>query len=139
MFRTAKHVAASAVMAAAATAVTLPAVAQEVKIAANPSSSKCIAEHGNTDRAIGCAAERFIERMNAETEAARQRGAEADRRAACSQFLMDGVKEQRFTKEQVIAAYGGMVTKDIINAKGCDVARSFGFGKRASLDAPSVK
>lgn len=84
----------------------------------NPLSAK--------DREVACAGEDLYWRR-----------VEAERRAACSQFIMDGVKNARFTKEQVIAAYGGKVTKELIEQKGCDVARSFGFSGKLRTESPT--
>jgi len=45
----------------------------------------------------------------------------------CKKYLIDGAEAQRFTTEQVVAAFGGKITNEIVEAKSCDVARSLGF------------
>ncbi len=154
---TLRQLSASALMAAAAVAVTHPASAQEVKIAAKdqPTSStpytgsaEC-AKDGYTVKGMVCeykqvdkridAAKRDISRLKKEGEAADKRGAESDRINACLTFMINlvttGAKDastgETITKAYVKAKAGGPLT----DANACSTAAQFGYGRRAGSPA----
>lgn len=69
-----------------------------------------------------------------------QKAAEKDLKATaesdvCFAFLTKGRDEKKFTREAVVEAAGGRLTVE----NTCAVARKFGFGQRASADAPRMQ
>lgn len=52
---------------------------------------------------------------------------EVKRQNRCSEFIVNGLVSHRFTKEQVVASFGGDVSQENFRAKGCEAARSLGF------------
>jgi len=119
----------------------------------NNSGSAACAHHDNkTDAGVRCE----IREIDKRIKASRQRGLEADRRAAdadaraaaakaehdilkliqgCGEYLK-AERGKSFTQEQMMHAAGGKIT----NENMCDVARKFGYvGPRASLPAAPVR
>lgn len=157
---TLRQLSASALMAAAAVAVTYPASAQEVKLAAKdqPASTEAYtgsaecAKDGYTVKGVVCeynqvdkrieAAKRDIARLKKEGADADKRGAEADRASACLDYVINLVKTeakdpstgQTITKAYVKEKVGGPIT----DANACSTAAQFGYGRRAEAPAPTL-
>lgn len=70
-----------------------------------------------------------------EAAAARERGAAAVIRSGCYKFLTAGVKDGSIDKAEAFKRGGGTVT----DANVCDVARSFGLGRKADAGAPVLQ
>ena len=128
-------VAAVGLFVGASLAATGPASAADTTskdFAAACDSIKDTAEHA------GC----LITAMNKHAAQMKKEGAAADKELktvaqseVCFAFLTKGRDERKFTREAVLQAAGGRLTPD----NACSVASKFGYGQRASADAPRVQ
>lgn len=123
MFRSAAFSAATLLCAAA-----MPASAQQT---VDEFKTACKLEYAqDAAKASACVTKRIVEETDRVNKLAAQMENRAEvlrRQNRCSEFILNGVDAQRFTKDQILAAYGGNITAEIFHAKSCDVARSLGF------------
>jgi hypothetical protein len=104
--------------------------------------SQACAKFGNTDAGLRCEiaeSNKRIEGHNRRGAEAERRGMEADKKSdratvlkACADFLLAGIKEGKFTREDVLKEAGGKVS----DTNACPVAMKYGFGRRAEAQAP---
>jgi hypothetical protein len=117
-----------AIMTAAVLACfAMPAAAGET---ADEIKAACAREHTDRAGADACA----VQRMNAEADRVNQLAAQIEqqtetirRNNQCASFILDGIEAQRFSRERVLAAYGGSVTSDVFIARSCEVAPTLGY------------
>ena len=116
-----------AIIAAALVCISMPASAAQT---ADEIQAACAREHADKAGADACA----VQRMNAEADRTNQLAANIQQQAEtinrnnkCAAFILDGVEAQRFTRQQILAAYGASPSSDVFFARSCDVARSLGF------------
>jgi len=135
-------------IAAAAALLAFPAASQQVADAQSPygGSPACAHLDNKTDAGLCC----DLRELDKSIEAAKQRGSEADRRAAaaqqkieetrvrseCNEFLKAGRDAGQFTREKVVELAGGKVTSENI----CDIARKLGhIGPKSSAPSHTVR
>src|SRR5262245_22452559 len=91
---------------------TFSAVAQQTNPKDYNGSAAC-AQFKGTDRAIKCE----IEQANLRIQQSKQRTNEATVVTDCTNFLLGGIKERKFTRDRMLETAGGKVNKD----NACDV------------------
>jgi hypothetical protein len=52
----------------------------------------------------------------------------------CTNFFLGGIKDGKFSREKILEAAGGKVTEK----NACNVARSYGFGRKAENLSPAL-